>query len=530
MIRRILPLCLLASLSGCYKEKVDQIGKINGVKWSGAYAVPIANIDIGLDDGMEFTSKLLNMGLSGNKVIYIAFAKTLRSIPGNELVILGNQSFNFTQKLTSTEISDLTTNNTVTANRTLSATYAHAMELDSIHFKTGTLAVNFNNSYAHDATVKLTFPGILKNNIPLVINQQVSANSNANIQSDLKGCKLNLTNGGSGYNHFAGELSVTYSNSGGGVNSFDQMSVDVGINNQKFVRVWGYFGAATFINDTDSVSLDIFGEGQKIKTNNISFENPSLKIFYENQTGIPFEITTSNVVATKPSASDIPISGFPVIKSVPKATGTKYYDSTVMNSGNSNIKSAINTQPRYVEFKVKADANPQGKVQRNYVDEGSRLLVRAWVELPFDGWVGSIQTSDTSDLDMDLDGNEKFIDWILFRFHIDNGMPLDASIQGYFADSSGKLLDSVFVPARKFIKGAEVNANGDIVKNGTDMYDVKFERDRISKITTATKLIIKAQLGTSQFNSSPVPVKLFSGQRLKIKMGLHTKLSVNEKF
>lgn len=512
-------------LSNCFKESLSRAKRIHGAKWTGTYAVPAANIDIGLDDAIEFANSVANVGTVSGNVIYLAYTKTIRSLKGDQLVNLNPQSYSFTAQLTSQEKADLAAG-TTKINRSFSNNYVHTYEFDSIRYMSGSLDFLLTNQYQHTANVKVKFPDLRKNGQSPFQEFTIGPNSSESRSIDISGSILDLTKGGPGYNHFRCEIEMQYTNSGNGFTGSESITLNVGLTNQRFDRIWGYFDVGTMLQAEDSVSMEIFGSGSSVNATDLYFANPNITVFLSNETGIPANIHTSDVFGSTSGKAPEAITGFPVTR----ITGGGIRDSVKFDQNNSNIKTVINNRPRYITFKTTAEANPGGKTQRNYLDHNARLAVKVWVELPFDGWAGRIEATDSTPMNMNLEGNEKYLDWITFRFEYTNGLPLEAAFQGYFADSSGKILDSIFSPARNFADAAEVDANGNVIKSVHDVYYVTYDRERIAGILSTKQFILKATLKSSRFNSGLVAVRLTQEQRFNVKLGVHTKLSADETF
>jgi hypothetical protein len=238
-------------------------------------------------------------------------------------------------------------------------------------------------------------------------------------------------------------------------------------------------------------------------------------------------VTASTLIAKKTGKAEHPNSNFPTNTTV----GGKAIDSVHMTSSTSNIKTVINTQqPEIMEFTIQANSNPQGPIVRNVLDKDARLNVTVSVDLPFNGWAGEVEVADTSPMKMNLEGAEDHIEWIVFRVEADNGIPLEAFFQGYFADSAGNLLDSIFSPYRVFAVGATIDANGDVVTPTHDVYEVRYEKDRIKRILSTKQFILKVGLTSTKFNSTLTPVRITTAQRFKMKLGVHIQFSADEKL
>jgi hypothetical protein len=97
-------------------------------------------------------------------------------------------------------------------------------------------------------------------------------------------------------------------------------------------------------------------------------------------------------------------------------------------------------------------------------------------------------------------------------------MPIDLSLQGYFAATNGVLIDSMYAAKSPILRGAPVNNLGLPTGITTTENLMTFSAEKLKKVRTATKLIIRYSFSTT--NNGIVPVKLTSTQNVRVRIGV----------
>lgn len=513
------------SLAGCVKKAKDNINKMHGVKWSGTYAVPIINADLSLDDAVALAGDFVGVQPYNDGLLYMEYKNKIVSKYGYEMIQLANQIHANTDQLSGTEKSTLTSAGSVSASRDFSNVYdAGTLEFDSIHLSGGKLRVQFTQNYNHAGVATVTIPQLRKNNAPAtVVFNFTAGNFSQNIDIDLDGYHWNLTQGGSGYNQINTHAEITFNNSGNGFSGSENFSVNLNLISQKFSKIFGYFDLGNILASNDSLEISLFSSGIKFGT--YTFNDPRLKIKVNNATGLPLEMKINTLQGNK-NGSKTPITGYTSTSKVPVSK----LDSVMLIKTNSNIKTLTDNYTPFIEYNLEFNANPDGKTARNFLNAESQLTVQVITELPFNGTAVNVVMEDTMEFSLGLGKEVEYIDWINFRIGIENNLPINVGVQAYFMDSSFKVLDSLFTPFRYITKGANVDAAGNVTSAYTEQYDLNIDRAKIKNINQAKQVRIYGMMLTSEFTGSPVPVKLTQGQHFKFKMGVQSKLSVNEKF
>jgi hypothetical protein len=526
----IAPLTLLA---GCYKDAQNKLERLHGVKWSGSYAISAINADLNLDDAVDIVSSFANTGAYPDEVMYVAYEETEVSKYGYELFQLSDQNASSSSSLTGAEQTAMINNGSAGVNRSFifPFTMVGIPELDSIYFSKGNFSISFQNNYDHACTGSIVVLDMRKPGSQAKYDFTVAARGNYNASANLKDMILDLSKGGTGFNELRINVTLNYTNSGAGFNLSDNFSLNYDFNTMGFSRLYGYFGTFNLLSTLDSMELSIYNNG--LKYGSFSFQDPRLKLKYSQDLGIPLQLQTNGLWGYKGGGTNA-ITGYSPNTSIPAVSkanlGSKVSDSVVLTHPSTNIQSVVGAQPTHILYDLDVVANPAGPGVRNFILAESQVKVVVSLELPFHGVAAKVQLSDTTDFNLDIGNADKAIDWINFRIAITNEMPLTLGFQAYFMDSAHVILDSLFEPFRYLATAATIDGSGNVISPSFDQYDVEFQKEKIQKIKSARKLMFRAFINTSEISGNQFPVKVTRNQHLKIKLGLHTKLSVDEEI
>jgi len=156
-----------------------------------------------------------------------------------------------------------------------------------------------------------------------------------------------------------------------------------------------------------------------------------------------------------------------------------------------------------------------------FVNEDSYFLVSVDVELPLEGSINNLVLQDTLDFDMPSleDANS-----VEFKNVITNGFPADLTLQAFFYDDSGVLLDSLF-SERLFLPAAPVDQGTGIAGEGQEV--TTFEEmasERLRNIERGTKVLINAKINTQQASNGPLWIYNDYGVQFKVGAKIKTTL------
>ena len=280
----------------------------------------------------------------------------------------------------------------------------------------------------------------------------------------------------------------------------------------------GFLGIQRHEGGRDTIIIDFFDNWV---TGDIYFADPTVTFNIENSFGIPTqsEVNVFKVLTVRgetlelespfvESGIDFP---FPSIDEV----GELKTEQFVFNKDNSNIDVILGAGPVAIDYDVDAVSNPDSNVTiRGFITDSSYYKVRVDVDLPLFGRSVDFLARDTFELSFDeFTGMYK----AEFKLVTDNSLPLDVSIQGYFLDKEGVVLDSLFQESMRVVAGAPVDSEGNAIGTTEDVTYIDFPEERFNNVRSAATLDIIASFST--VNDGEVSVKILDSQAVAVKLG-----------
>jgi hypothetical protein len=250
-----------------------------------------------------------------------------------------------------------------------------------------------------------------------------------------------------------------------------------------------------------------------------------------NSFGLPIGFDIQEMTASKPNAPDVTLSGpavnapaNPYLLAAPAYAqiGQTITSEILINSTNSNLGQLISSLPSDLVYQFNLGLNP-ASASKNFVLDTSRLTIGVHLELPFHGQINGLTLSkrfDFNGLGIDDPGETK----IMLR--TSNESPLDMGVQVYFVDTDGTVLDSLFTN-RSILEGAAVDADGFTQDANEVTMEVPLSQQKIDRLEQAEQLVISAIVFTT--NNGGVPVKFSSADKLKVNLGVNTRVKYNLK-
>lgn len=288
-----------------------------------------------------------------------------------------------------------------------------------------------------------------------------------------------------------------------------------------FDYVEGYFGSDVFDINGDFIPIGVLDNWI---SGGLTFEDPSVDIFVENAFGFPVrsifnkmqvETTTGALLDMESEIINNNVDfSYPTLEERGEVKVTQFS----FNKDNSNIVDLFAEKVVKVAYDIDASANPNmDETIIGFVDNDSYFLVRVDVSLPLHGTVNDLVLQDQIDLDLSQlsDVNEAE-----FKNVISNGFPADISLQAYFYDEPGNLLDSLF-SSRLELPAAPVQNNG-IAGEGQEITTfTDFTSEQIDKLKDSKKLGINIRIDTGQ--ASDGPLWIYSDYGIDMRIGAKLK-------
>ena len=513
-------------LDSCIKKEDFDFKKLAGFEYSPNVALPLIHSQLTLRDILNDLDTTHLFQETSTHFLYLVYSQTVFSQRANQLIVLPDQNIGTSLNFSTGAIVDSFTYSPATINYAF--TSPNNQRYDSITLKSGNFNFAINANINHNARIYITIPNATKNGAifnkyinysyfgfnPVIINDTLS----------LAGYKIKFATG----NKLQINYKVVVYADGNPDNSPYNLSLGESLTSLLYSNMFGYLGQINFNLNQDSVYIDIF-------KNNIGgsmfFLDPKIIVNANNAMGIPLALTFNQMQAysfvNPPYA--VNITGMPSPWQVADPTsaqmGQSILSSFQLDNTNSNIKTAINMSPKFVSFKINALANPTGNTAiPNFVLDTSRFSVALQVNLPLYGYASNFKLQDT--IKFSFNTNVNNLEWVLFKINTDNGFPVDAIQQIYFADSIGHKIDSLLPPQQQTLLSGIVGSPPDykVIAPTHKHIETKLYSDRLSKLGNTKKLLIFSHLATT--SSGQDTVKFYSDYNVDIKIGVQAQAHI----
>lgn len=522
---------LFLGIHSCIKDSFD-LRKLTGTDWQPTAAFPLINSSLSIEKMVKPDGTNSSIQFGSDKLVTLIYRGNLFSLKASDFVTIPNQSQQQDIILTGAQILQLApVGATVTqsTSQVFNFNASTGVEVDSIIFSAGTLALTLSSTLKHNLSVVITIPSAKKNGVPisqtvnLTYSGSVPFSGTANI--DLAGCNFDMTNGGTAFNQFLINYSATVTSTGQSVNPTDKLTITFALNDSKFQKIHGYIGQQSVSPPTSTIIyVTLFAAAEPVGI--FTLRNPYIKMYITNSYGVPVTASFDTLKGYNSNPADsigltftLPPNNpkvFPI--PTPSQPGTVANAIYTLDSSNSTIRTYFNVHPKYFMFHVTTLTNPPPK-QKNFILDTSRLALDVELYLPLYGSATIFDLRDTFDYKFDaLDE----IEYMNFRVKMINAFPMEAFIQAYFADYNYVVLDSLMTPGDFYVEAAQTNITTGVVTAATEKtIDISIPRSKINNILKGTKVIIKAKTNTSNYNSTnPAPeVKIFADSKIDVKLG-----------
>ena len=557
-MKKILLIIGVASvlLGGCKKKEIS-LDQIKSPLLEPSFALPIGYAKLNLGDiEREFDAN--NFIYNDNSNLFeIIYRDRIFELSANDLITIPTQNYSNSYAMPNSNQTALigggagfTTS--YTGQSAITFNVANGAQLDSIIVQSGNLNIDFSSDFMHSASVNLVVPSLKKNGVVLqqVMNVNYSGSipvlDNANI--DLAGYTIDLTNGGTTNNTFNVSLNFQVTSSGNPIAGSDQMTADMQLNVNTFDAIWGYLGQQTNILNQDTSNITLFDD---LAGGSVHFEDPRVNLSIGNTAGVDVQTFFSAVFAPD-NNTNINLGGpglttFPLIARALNPGDTVITTHTIDNNNTSpSLTSLLDEGPGEIVYSSSASSNPSG-FTNNFILGDALIWCEAEVILPIYGWARDFTLADTTDLDvadvLGIDSTSNLtiedVEQVMLRIIVDNGLPIDAGVQLYFADSNFVVIDSLFQTANgvenifdhgivDFTLPLTDPNHGKVTQSTRKITDVVVSQSLISKLINgnAKKLIYKSRGFTNDANSGQ-NVKIFPEYTVEIKVSAKVDFKIN---
>ncbi len=532
---------LVVYMSSCSKLQDNfDFDKLVIPDWNPEYAVPMVNSSYSINDFFnEASQEFINVEESGLiSVIYTSKRKA--SSKAEDFFFLDNRYFahEFDLFLFGSGVAD-------TLEGQFSYTFysqANNQRIDSVFFKGGTYSFSGKtNLNKENAQLSLTIPEIINIQSGAPLKLVFSLNNPGGLQewvefeivTDLDGYKLVIDPEVSGGRNIINVFSELIIGADQNPNQSPyQMEISGNMLNMKYSDFYGYMGMDSF-KFVDTIDIKIFNNsiGGTVEI------GPGALMFVaetDNAIGVPIKFKAETLQAfssyTAPFYQDVFLFGegteneFDILSPTPEQIGQSI--NTKIDFGQTNFPEVfLNLAPRqfYYDFDVILNAEDDTTAQ-NVLQDTSRLYFETALQFQLFTAIEMLTLQDTLNFSM-ADASVDEIDYMMMRINTENGFPLNAFVQIYFADEQYNVLDSlIYDNDTRIIVGGEVGSPPQlrVTKPSSKTIDITIDNQRLETILGAKKILLNAGLSTT----NGYLAKIYDDYKLDIKIGFITGLNV----
>ncbi|RMF00737.1 MAG: hypothetical protein D6772_05940 [Bacteroidetes bacterium] len=501
----IVYLAALALLGAC--NQFDELENVARSTYEAEYALPLVNTQFSMTDVLENFEENSVLSVLPNGLLRLQYSGDVITQSADDVFEAINQT------LAQTGIIPLDV-----ARRALPFSLPDGLDVDRMDLKAGQVRFGIENCYPFPVTATITFPDVRLDGQPLVIRRNLAAagedcTSLSNIFTPISLANYVIT---PEQDSIYVEYEIVDADGNPQALSGDNFVL---IDELAFSYAEGYLGQIVHSNGRDTIEIDFF---DKWIRGQVYFEDPTITFNFDNSFGIPtrsiidrFDIFTVNgdvLPLESPFVENGVDFPYPTLDEVGEVKSTAF----VFNRENSNIREVLGAGPIAIDYDVDASTNPDGDTNiRGFVTDSSYYVVRVDVDLPLYGYALDFGVRDT--IAVDFTGLDN-VNTAEFKMVTENAMPVGISIQGYFLDANGTLLDSLFEASTPVIAGAPVDATGrpNGVNETTTFSD--FPAERYQKIQTATEIALVATFATTLAEDAN-SVQVLANQNVKVRLG-----------
>ncbi len=279
--------------------------------------------------------------------------------------------------------------------------------------------------------------------------------------------------------------------------------------------VKGNMGKNIYPVDQDTIQLDLsFFDNI---AGQIVFDNPVLKLFYQNSFGVPLMAHTNFYGVNPETGGNVDLGVDSVVFNYPATEGEEVIDSIIFDKNNSNIVNFLAQRPDMMIFSGDYVTNWNNDTA-NFFTSTSSLTAGTEIRVPLVFSTSSLVFTDTvgflsGEVDIPVGSGALYL-------NVDNGLPFDLSISLLVPDSvTGQIIDSVDFGV---IESAAVDAEGKVVTSKVSEVNTIFSKSFIQNMSRANSLMLTAKTVTAEGGS--VPVGLYSDYKLSLAISFQAKL------
>ncbi len=400
-------------------------------------------------------------------------------------------------------------------------------------FKGGSLDLAISSEYQHIISVEYNILSFKKNGVIPNNTGTIPASSSWTTSIDMTGMVVDF-NTPKGINKIMVEVISEFKLIGGNsIAKTDKINANATATNLKWEYVKGNVGNFPMTTvKSDTIDLDVFGDLKELEDNLVIYE-PSLSMIFENTAGVAVEGVATKISIIKRNGSQVALNlNDNQIIVAADATNDLFDLSTpttseylVDNINSNNLVDALKGQTVGIFYDLQLTGSGSVTGSQAWMRDTSRLMLNSVLDIPFALSVKEYTFSDTVKCMLCVDDTIKGEVEFELKLIVENGLPLDVLVQGYFVDTINHniIIDSLFSGDLALIDAAPIDATGKVIspKIYTRFITLSQEQYEMARkldfIYVAKGVTAKGGETEARFHASDI-FNIRAGGKVKIKV------------
>lgn len=356
------------------------------------------------------------------------------------------------------------------------------------------------------------------------INTVVSGSfSLANYTINLKGLNGNKTN--TLLTTVNAKLSPT--NAGNiTVSNQDTLYISNTISSVKIEKAEGYFGQHDFQIGPETSYIDYF---KKIVSGTINIDQLNAQLIIENGIGVDAFLKVNSLFSKKQNNAPVALQHSLIGANHVMNRAYKMGNSVVptqlsfnLNSSNSNLKNLLTSFPDSLGYNAQVKINPLGNIAafNDFVYASNPLRLLLNVDMPLNVIANQLKLVDTLLLDIN---DESALNDLTLYIDIQNGFPMNATIQLSILDGNNMMVGNILVPGT--IPTGTMGMNNRVTEPSKSYHQVKLLPKDLENIQRYKKLRLQVIFNSPQNNH----LFLYDYYKLKYNIRAQSNIKVSIK-
>jgi hypothetical protein len=285
------------------------------------------------------------------------------------------------------------------------------------------------------------------------------------------------------------------------VSNIDTLLISNTISEVKIEKAEGYFGQHDFQIGPETTYIDYFN---RITAGSINIDELNASLTLENGIGVDAFLRINSLFSKRQNESPVVLQHSMIGTNHVMNRGYKMGNSVVptqlqfnLNSSNSNLKNLLTSFPDSLGYDAFVQINPLGNISsfNDFVYAANPLRLLLNVDMPLNVVANQLTLVDT--LLLDINDESALNDLALF-IDIENGFPMNASIQLTILDGNNMTVSNILVPG--VIPSGSIGSNNRVSDPSKTYHEIKLLPKDLENIQRYKKLKLQVVFNSPQSN------------------------------